>query len=315
MTKVVITDDSELAREVLARVIGEDSRLQLVAKTASVAELDEAIRKHEPDVITLDLLMPGKTGLAVIRRLSERVGVVVVSDAKEDSPLARESLAQGALAFIPKRQLGHAGGKAALLAALRRTTVREVRPTAIIAIAGSTGAMPALEAFVGKLAELDAAVALVQHLPSERMQAFAEWITSLGLTAEVVVTPRALVRGRCLVAPGTHHLAIAHGERATLDESPPIAGHRPSANVLFQSLVSSAPRVVAVVLSGMGRDGATGLEPLVAAGARCIVQRPDTCPVPAMPNAAIEVSKGRAWPLAPSEIGLAIRGWLSARHV
>jgi two-component system, chemotaxis family, protein-glutamate methylesterase/glutaminase len=280
-----------------------------------VSELEHAILVHQPDVITLDLLMPGKAGLSVIRRLAERVSVVVVSDAKRDSPLARESLAQGACAFVPKREVGQASGRVGLLSAIARSgSLREMRASAIVAIAGSTGAMPALEAFAGQLGQLDAAVALVQHLPAERMSAFTDWISSLGLRAEMVTGPRALARGRCLVAPGTHHLTVTRGERAQLDDSPALAGHRPSATVLYRSLIPYGSRVVAVVLSGMGRDGAEGLEGLVAAGARCIVQRPDTCPVPGMPSAAIEVSRGTAWLLAPHEIGLAVRGWLSGRH-
>ena len=185
---------------------------------------------------------------------------------------------------------------------------------AIVAIAGSTGAMPALERFAPTLGALDVAVLVVQHLPPERMGTFAEWLSAAGLVARVAEQALPLTRGEAVVAPGHHHLVVRPGQRAELDGSPAVAGHRPSADLLFRSLVPVAPLTLAVVLSGMGSDGATGLAPLVAAGARCIVQRADTCPVSAMPMAAQEAAKGQARALAPSEIGAAIRSWLAERR-
>jgi two-component system chemotaxis response regulator CheB len=313
VTRVVVTDDSQIARALLCDVINGRPELRVVAQASSVEELETALLRTNPHVVTLDLLMPGKAGLSIIRALAERTAVVVVSDAKSDSPLAKESLAQGASAFVPKRSLATPAGRAELLRLLLRAPVSH-KPEFVVAIAGSTGAMPALEAFAGELGRLEAAVAVVQHLPSERMAAFADWLTELGLPANVAEQPMPLTRGRAVVAPGHHHMTVVRAERAELDASPPVAGHTPSADYLFRSLVREASQTIAVVLSGMGRDGAAGIAPLVAAGATCFVQRPDTCPVPAMPLAAQEAARGRAIPLPAHDIGLAIRGLLAGRR-
>ena len=312
-TRIVITDDSDIARGVLCEVISARPQLRVVAQARSVEELEAAVLRTRPHVVTLDLLMPGRAGLSVIRRLAERTAVVVVSDAKLDSPLARESLAQGASAFVPKRSLSTSEGRAELLRILLRAPLSH-RPDYIVAIAGSTGAMPALEAFVPELGKLDVAVAVVQHLPPARMASFAEWLTSLGLPSAVAEQPMGLTRGRALVAPGSHHLTIQRGVRAELDSSPPVAGHRPSADYLFRSLTSMGPQTIAVVLSGMGKDGAGGLAPLVKAGASCFVQRFDTCAVPAMPMAAQEAAGGKAMALAPADLGPALRALRAGRR-
>jgi two-component system chemotaxis response regulator CheB len=311
-TKIAIADDSDIARAVLRQVIGAHPELALVAEARSVEELETHVANHNPQVVTLDLLMPGRASLSAIRRLSERTSVVVVSDARIGSPLANESLAQGASAFVTKRGLGTPQGRAELVRALL-STGHNSKVDYLVAIAGSTGAMPALERFVHDLSTLDVAVVVVQHLPHERMASFADWLTSLGLPAKVAEQSLPLARGQALVAPGHHHMVV-RGERAELDASAPVAGHRPSGDYLFRSLVPVAAQTMAVVLSGMGKDGSAGIAPLVAGGATCIVQRPDTCPVPAMPNAALDAAKGAAWPLAPVDIGAAIRGWLGGKR-
>jgi two-component system chemotaxis response regulator CheB len=316
--RVATADDSELSRALLRELIVARRELCLVAEASSVEELEHAVDRNKPHVVTLDLLMPGRGGLGAIRKLRERAQVVVVSDERPDSPLAHESLAQGACAFVQKRTLGTAVGRARLLSALLDAPQHR-KVERIVAIAGSTGAMPTLERFAHVLGASHAAVTIVQHLPAERMGAFAGWLTSLGLTAQVADRPLLLSRGQAVIAPGHRHLVVLEGDRAELDDSPAVAGHRPSADFLFRSLVHAAPHTLAVVLSGMGRDGALGLGPLIERGASCIVQRADTCPVSAMPRAAEEaarkVAKHAAIALHPSEIGAAILSWLGGKRL
>jgi two-component system chemotaxis response regulator CheB len=316
--RVATADDSELSRALLRELIVARRELCLVAETSSVQELEDAVSRKKPHVVTLDLLMPGRGGLGAIRRLAEHAEVVVVSDERAGSPLANESLAQGACAFVQKRTLGSAEGRARFLSALLDAPQHR-KVERIVAIAGSTGAMPALARFAHVLGASQAAVTIVQHLPAARMGAFCEWLTSVGLTAQVAERPLLLSRGQAVVAPGHRHLVVLEGDRAELDDSPPVAGHRPSADFLFRSLVHAAPHTLAVVLSGMGRDGARGLGPLLASGASCIVQRADTCAVFAMPRAAQEAAqkaaKNAALALHPNEIGAAIQSWLGGKRL
>jgi two-component system chemotaxis response regulator CheB len=311
---IVIADDSPIARAFLREILSLHSAFKVVGEASNVVELKVLVERHRPQFVTLDLLMPGKPGLVIIRELSEKAAVVVVSDSNEDSPLARESLAQGAYAFVSKRTLGSPAGRATLTSLLLNGPT-QARTPLVVAVVGSTGAMPALEGFVAELGQLNASTVIVQHLPALRMPAFADWLGTLGLPSQVVERSRTLTDGKALVAPGDRHLRVSRGERAELDDSPPVAGHRPSGDILFKSLVSHAPYTVAVVLSGMGRDGAGSLTELCAGGAACIVQKPETCAVPSMPEAALRASGGTAWSLSPKEIGAALRSLLGTmRH-
>lgn len=308
LVRVVVADDSQIAAERIAQVLSRHVRIRVVASKGSAEQLAQAVEELAPDVVTLDLLMPDRTGLALIRGLSARTGVVVVSDHDRGSTLAQESLAQGALAYIEKRTLASEAGQAQLLEAVLRTrSALGRRPVKqLVAIAGSTGAIAAFEAFAADLRRLDAAIAVVQHLPADRTASFASWLCTLGLRAEVVSQGGPLASGHTYVAPGNRHLILERGARTVLDEGPPIKGHRPSATALFRSLVDRAPATVAVVLSGMGDDGAATLAALVQKGARCIVQKRSTCPATGMPDAAMLAAGGRALTLAPREIGLAL---------
>ncbi len=309
---MLITDDSELAVERLKELLANQPGVVVVGTARNAAELATMLERFDPDVVTLDLLLPDRSGLALIRALSPRTGVVVVSDSDPDSVLARESLAQGARAFISKRELGASRGQTLLIQAVMKQT-RSLKPSRIVAVAGSTGAMPALEAMVPELCSAPAAFLMLQHLPAERVPAFASWLCSLGLPSEVAENGQPLREGCALVASGDRHLCVQRGERASLTSSPPIAGHRPSATELFASLVDVASHTTAIVLSGMGRDGADAIPAFVAAGGTVIVQRPDTCAVPGMPEAALAAAP-RAHRLSPTEIGMLVRARHSVRR-
>src|SRR5690606_18117675 len=152
-----------------------------------------------------------------------------------------------------------------------------------------------------------AAFVILQHLPAARMEAFAEWITSLGLSSSIAKYPQSLRQGAALIAPGDRHLKVLHGTCVAPDHGAPLAGHKPSATVLISSLVSCAAQPTLIVLSGMGRDGAVAVPAFVAAGGTLVVQRPDTCAVAGMPESAMAVAP-RCHRLAPSEIGPFVRG-------
>jgi two-component system chemotaxis response regulator CheB len=308
--RVIIADDSAIAVETIRRVLAVHEQIRVVATAGNADELLAAMDVHSPDLVTLDLLMPGRTGLALIRSLSTRTKLVVVSDHDEDSQLALESLAQGAHAFVSKRKLWTAQGERQLVQAVLLQP-KPMRPKTIVAIAGSTGAMPAFEACAGDLEGLDAALLVLQHLPAGRMESFAAWLTSLGLRANVARPNSQLSVGHTYVAAGDRHLCVTRGDGLAYDDAPPVKGHKPSATVLFESLAGCRAGAIVVVLSGMGDDGAAAIPALMRRGARCIVQRRDTCPVPSMPDAAMLAAGGRARSVAPRQLGAAIRSLLA----
>ncbi len=314
VVRVVIADDSEIATERIEQILATQPRIKVVARVYSAHELITAVALLSPDAVTLDLLMPGRTGLVVIRELSPRTSVVVVSDHDQTSMLAREALAQGAVGFVEKRSLASESGRSQLLSAVLRAqrTARYKIAENIVAIAGSTGAIPSFEAFARDLSTVDAMIAIVQHLPATRMKDFSGWLSTLGLRAQLASGGEAVQSGRTYVAPGDKHLRVERGGRLALDDSAPVKGHKPSATVLFESLLDRAKNVVCVVLSGMGDDGAAALPKLVRAGARCFVQRRDSCAVSGMPDAALLAAGARGRALAPSEIGAVLKSLLGA---
>ncbi len=302
---IMVVDDSAIARERIREIVERHGQAEVIAEAGTAHDFELAMDRHRPTVVTLDLLMPGRAGLGLIRKVSQRTAVVIVSESESHSALARESLAQGAVAFIPKSALGTPEGEAQLVAAIMRGAQRHTAAQSIVAIAGSTGAMVSLEAFAADLATVRSGIVIVQHLPDAHMNGFAEWLTGLGLPSEVVRGPTPVRTGCALIAPGHRHLVIRHGLAVT-DDSPPVLGHKPSASVLFRSMLPYARSTVAVVLSGMGADGADALKDLALAGARCVVQDPATCGVDSMPKAALAAApRGRALP--PSEIARGVR--------
>jgi two-component system chemotaxis response regulator CheB len=299
--RVVIVDDSEIAAKKLERALEQSSDLRVLGRFDGIEAALGSRHLKSADVVVLDLWMPGAPGLTAIRRLATAKVVIVVSEAAADSPLAREALAQGAAAFLSKRDLGDRKGEENLRTVVRKAAARSHRGEAlpVVAIVGSTGAPRSLGALVPRLGTLSAAVVLVQHLPPDSAGRFPEWLTGLGLPTKYAEHGEPLVAGRGLLAPSGRHLVLEPPRSCRL--AMPSAGdaHVPSGDVLLRSSTFLGRSLVAVVLSGMGSDGANGIRYVVAAGATCIVQAPDDCAVGSMPKAALAVSPSvRAVPMA-----------------
>lgn len=306
--RVVVTDDSDIAASYVKRVLEVAPDVRVESTFTSADALLESGAAGTADVVVLDLWMPGKVGLAIVRQLSRLTAVVVVSDVRPDSPMAKEALAQGALAFLSKRELARDEGAQRLRLAVREAARQPVRADQpVVVLIGSTGAMPAFREIVPGLGGLEASFLFLQHMPPEREQGFAEWITSLGLPTQPAMHGEPLRVARGLVAPSGRHMVVAaDGRHVTMKDAEPVEGHRPSGNILLESAAGLGSRLVAVVLSGMGSEGARAVPLIVTAGGKCLVQAPADCVVPSMPNAALAASSSvRPVPLA--ELGVRIR--------
>ncbi len=290
--RVLIVDDSDVAAEVLRRIVDDAPDLSVVGVASSVdAVLDGGLHRAA-DVVVLDLFMPGRTGLGAIRPVANERPVVVVSDVDEDSPLAREAVAQGAAAFVAKKLLADAAGTVRLRSVIRALSRRGAPKSAaaVVLVVGSTGAMDPLGKLLGALRGRGAAIVVVQHMPKGREESFVAWVRSLGMSVTIANHGATLRPNEVVVAPADRHLVLSRHGRLALTQDPPYEGHRPSGTVLLRSATHLGKRAIAVILSGMGRDGADAVGALVAARATCFALDPAEAAVGSMPEAALAES-------------------------
>ena len=316
--RVVIVDDSALARRSILEALSSDRGIEVVGMAADAYAAREMILSLEPDVITLDLQMPLMDGLTFLRILQEHhpLPVIVVSSlTPAGSELAMSALAAGAVDVLQKpdgsqppavmaRRLC-AQVRAAHLA--RRNGNRPPAPLPVappawggaadgrrvILIGASTGGVEALRFLLPRLPAGLPPILVVQHIPANFSRVMAEHIDRLApCTVREAVDGERLQAGLCLVAPGDFHMMLQRqgdGYRVRLSQSPPVNHCRPSVDVLFRSAAEQAGQhAVAVILTGMGSDGARGMQLLLAAGARTLAEAEESCVVYGMPQAAVK---------------------------
>ncbi|WP_126975720.1 protein-glutamate methylesterase/protein-glutamine glutaminase [Frigidibacter oleivorans] len=320
--RVLVIDDSPTLRRLIRLRLAADPRLQVVGEACDPIEAREGIRALSPDVITLDVEMPRMSGLDFLERLMRLRPMPVVMVSSETGPgsaAAIEALALGAVDCVGKPALNLQDGFADLpdrLVAAARARLRlpgetrtAVPPPAgyhsdgrILLIGASTGGVDALETVLGSFPADCPPTLVTQHMPEAFLASFAQRL-------DQIVAPRVrlgadgapLLPGTVHLAPGgAHHLALrpGHPPLCQLSDAPRCNGHRPSVEVMFDSALPIASRCIAVLLTGMGRDGAEALSRLRRAGARCLAQDEASSVVWGMPRAAMEIGAAeRALPL------------------
>lgn len=322
-TRVLIVDDSPTMRRLLRAVLEPDLRLEIVAEAASATEARDAVNTHRPDVMTLDVEMPNMSGLEFLERLMRHrpMPVVMVSTlTRKGSRAAIEALSIGAVECVEKPKVGNTGvfnGLADTLvmaasAHVQQLPARRNKEDAraelpvfpgsdrICLIGGSTGAVEAIERILMRFPVNCPPTLITQHMPAPFLTSFAARLAPL-ITPKVRLATDGdeILPGQVLIAPGGEfHLEVNSSGtqlRTSLIKAPAESGHRPSVDRLFRSAVPVAHRVVATILTGMGRDGAAGLSELRNAGARTIGQSEDSCVVFGMPRVAGEMGGVEEW--------------------
>lgn len=323
--RVMIIEDSDVVRMLLEEIISRDSRLEV---TASVSNAEEGLRLLNtvaPDVISLDIRLPGMNGFQATKRImSERPTPIVVVSAsveKEDLKISINALKAGALTIVEKpvgttranfqEMADQLCTQLAIMSAVK--VIRQRRPPSpspvarpsspqayqvrkngafgVLGIAASTGGPNALEKLLNGLpADFPLPMLLVQHITSSFLPGFAAWLDDVCPFAVAVARDGVVpVAGRVYLAPAERHLKIRAG-RIWLDSSPPVSIQRPSGTVLFESLAREfGSRAIGVLLTGMGDDGAKGLVELRAAGGYTIAEDESTAVVYGMPQAAVRL--------------------------
>jgi two-component system chemotaxis response regulator CheB len=321
-TRVLIVEDSPIMQRLLADLIGRDRELEVVGIASDPYEARELVKALRPDVMTLDVEMPRMDGLTFLERLMRLhpMPVVMVSSQTErDAEASLRALELGAVDVIAKpRGAGgqglaefgvsvaeslRAAARAAIgaAAAARPATARlldgpqdrRLLEGRLIAIGASTGGTEAIRDILVRLPVNTPPVVIVQHMPEMFTRMFAKRLDEQCQLAVCEAADRQkLEPGHAYVAPGNFHLAVrraARGFEARVEQTPPVNRHRPSVDVLFDSVAAHAGTgATAVILTGMGGDGAAGVRKVKAAGGHTLAQDEASCVVFGMPKTAIE---------------------------
>lgn len=331
--RVLVVDDSALMRKLIPSILASDPSIEVVGTAMDGSFALKKIEELHPDVVTLDLEMPRMDGMETLRLIMRRAPMPVVlfsTHSKEGAYATLKALALGAIDFVPKPQDASAGRLESIAAQLidkikvaKRAAGRKLPPAVVsddpprrakkarpalppnrvIAIGISTGGPNALQYVLSQIpADFPGTFVVVQHMPEGFTEMFAKRLDECcALAVHEARSGDLLVAGRVLICPGNRHLMVRRmprGDMAVLSDSPPVNGHRPSADVLFHSVAQHfGITAVGILMTGMGEDGAEGLGAMKAAGSMTIAQSEDTCVVSGMPRAAI--SKGYANKIIP----------------
>ncbi|MBF0462034.1 MAG: chemotaxis response regulator protein-glutamate methylesterase [Magnetococcales bacterium] len=326
--KVLIVDDSALVRKVLKDILSTDETLEVVGTASDAWTAMQKVKELKPDVLTLDIVMPGMDGLDFLERLmkSSPMPVVMVSTLTgQDTEQTFRALALGAVDVIAKPSLdvrekldemaeqiidrvkaaGHArirshparfldGPKAAGPVLSRRVTTGDrMVGDPIIAIGASTGGTDALQEVLVPLPENTPAILVVQHMLAQFTAPFAQRLDrACRMRVKEAEAGDRVQSGTVLVAPGGRHMVIVReGDHyvVQLHDGPMVQRVRPSVDVLFHSMATQVGRQgIGIILTGMGADGAEGMLAMKREGARTLAQDEASCVVFGMPKMAIK---------------------------
>jgi len=324
--KVLVVDDSALMRRVISDIIAEHDQLELVATARDGLDALKKIESKRPDVVTMDIDMPRLDGLQALAMIMARhpLPVIVLSShTVSGSESTLKALESGAVDFLPKpsmkslqesfaelrdvlpgKILAAASAQVGLIAEKKQAVqvVPPARPPStiiftddkapvIVAVGASTGGPKALETFFSNLpADLPAVLLLSQHMPPGFTYSFSQRLDTMSpLKVKEAVEGDRLFKGHALIAPGNFHMVVEEGI-IKLNSGPKVNYVRPSIDVMLHSLRNISQKVVVVIMTGMGRDGADGAQALKKSKNDTIIvaQDPATALISSMPEALIK---------------------------
>ena len=318
--RVLVVDDSAVVRRMITDTLSLDPEIEVVGTAADPYIARDKILELSPDVLTLDIEMPRMGGLTFLRILREHrpTPVVVVSSLTQTgSRAALQAMELGAVDVLAKPtsawDLGSLreqlsvrvkGAAKARLTVLKNTAATahgavtaspsaHFLPRQLVVMGASTGGTEALRSILTRLPDGLPGICVVQHIPPVFSKTFAERLNECcAFEVREAAHGDELQPGLALIAPGDIHMTLAWDStcyRVSLEPGPMLHHVRPAVDVLFNSAVGAGSHALAVLLTGMGCDGAQGMKTLKAAGATTLAQNEETCVVYGMPRAAVEL--------------------------
>jgi len=329
--RVLVVDDSAVMRKMIPSLLEKDGELEVVATAIDGDFALNKIDQLKPDVVTLDIDMPRMDGLTALSHIVSKHAIPVImlsSLTTRGAALTMKALEIGAVDFICKpkaiAQVGEMAGelvskiKAAarqkavplsVAPAVRRTSKKKtaavpgVSSGGIVAIGASSGGPHALRYMLPRIpTDFGAGIVVVQHMPESFTAMFAQWLDEIcDVSVREARDGDVIAPGTVLIAPGNAHLRVRkrlNGGEVSLEKGSLVNGHMPSVDVLFKSVAEEyGSQSIAVLMTGMGSDGAEGLGLIKQSGGRTIAQDKESCAIFGMPRVAIE--KGYAEKVVP----------------
>jgi len=343
MIRVLVVDDSPLMCKILTNIMNCDPQILVAAVAINGKEAVELVPRLKPDIITMDIDMPVMDGFEATKQImaSHPTPILIVASKAFGVGMEKvfKAISHGALDVIDKGDLELVGDKKsgeALIAKIKflngvrvihqpiaklrneRSVVdlkapRKKVSDKIVAIVASTGGPKALLEILKRLPEdFPCGIVIVQHITTGFLAGLVDWLTKeCKIEVKIGEDSEEIRPGVAYIAPDNVQMRVEDGGRISLSNEPPYGGHRPSGDVLLESVAKTYGKGgVGAILTGMGRDGAMGMKAIKQLHGKTIAQDENSCVVFGMPNAAIEMNViDKVLPLEriAEEIGLMAR--------
>lgn len=316
--KVLIVDDSKTIRNILTKLFSSDPELEVCAAAERPSEVEELIKLHKPDVITLDIHMPEMDGVSLLKKIAPIYHiptVMITSISMAEGPMVLEALENGAIDYIQKPEVSELSRltpmilekvKMAAKANIQKKTKERKRhqdiarlssqfnQDSLILLGSSTGGTEAIRDILTRMPSNIPPMLIVQHIPAVFSLAFAKRMNELcPFEVKEAEDGDEVKRNRVLIAPGGTQMKLeTKGGKSyvRITDDEPVNRFKPSVDYMFLNSLQYLPsHAMAVILTGMGRDGAKGMLELRKKGVRTIAQNEETCVVFGMPKEAINI--------------------------
>lgn len=318
--RVLVVDDSMLFRKLLIDRLGAFDNIEIVGYAINASDAEKKIQMIKPDVVTLDVEMPGMSGIDFLKRqlAKKPIPVILVSSLNIS---VFSALSAGAIDFVKKPDMSANNSvdqfilnlRNKIMVAKRAKVKTNLSPSSnlpnqvkanfgsskldqmVVAIGASTGGTEAIAGVITQLPKDTPGIVIVQHMPEGFTAMYAKRMNSLcEMEVKEAEHGDKIQRGRIIIAHGDNHMKVVKaaggGYMVHCLKGDKVSGHRPSVDVLFRSVAETVgPNAVGIILTGMGKDGADGLLQMKKRGAYTLGQDEESSVVYGMPMVAYNI--------------------------